>query len=107
MRLLLAASEFDTVEGYIADVGGSVPVNVPDDKAVPLLEDCYTFGSDQSIVNLRKMTGLSRAAFARTYGIPLRSLENWETGASLNARSAPSYVVNLLAYAVVMDRLNG
>ena len=107
MRLLLAASEFDTLEGYIAEVGGSMPETVPDGKVVPLLEDCYAFGIDQSIVNLRKMTGLSRAAFARKYGIKLRSLENWETSASMSARSAPTYVVNLLAYAVVMDRING
>lgn len=106
IRLMMDATEFETLDGYIAEVGGSVPENVPDGKIVPLLEDCYTFGRDQSIVNLRKMTGLSRAEFSRTYRIKLRSLENWETSASLSARSAPDYVVNLLAYAVVMDRLN-
>lgn len=45
---------------------------------------------------LRAGTSLSRTAFAERFGIPLRTLEDWEAG----RRTPPSYVLNLLSLAV-------
>ncbi|RGU89606.1 XRE family transcriptional regulator [Clostridium sp. AF15-17LB] len=36
----------------------------------------------KKIIRIRKEKGLSRAALARETGIPLRTLENWESGAA-------------------------
>ena len=44
-------------------------------------------------------TGLSLAKFADRYGIPLRSVENWSGG----QRTAPGYVIKLLARVVAED----
>lgn len=44
------------------------------------------------IKDIREATGLSRAEFSRTYGIPVRTLENWETG----IRRCQDYIINLL-----------
>lgn len=44
-------------------------------------------------------TGLSLAKFAERYEIPLRSAENWSGG----QRTAPGYVINLLARVVAED----
>ncbi len=51
------------------------------------------------IRNLREITGLSRIAFARRYDIPIRTIEDWESG----KRTPPSYVIRLLGEAVERD----
>lgn len=59
------------------------------------------YGCDRTIETIREIAGLSRAEFARAYHLPLRSLENWEsTGA--NSRTAPPYLADLLAFAVII-----
>lgn len=45
---------------------------------------------------------LSKAAFARTYKIPIRTLEDWEAG----KRVPPAYVLYLLERAVIFDKEN-
>lgn len=48
---------------------------------------------------IREMTGLNRKEFSTAYGIPVRTLESWESG----ARTAPPYVTALLERAVKAD----
>lgn len=56
--------------------------------------------NNKIIEGLRNLGGKkSRAAFAREYGIPVRTLENWESGIN----EPPAYVIDLLARAVVED----
>lgn len=57
-----------------------------------------TTPADQ-IKAIRQRTGLSQARFAAFYGIPARSVENWESG----QRIPPSYVLSLLERAVKED----
>lgn len=51
------------------------------------------------IRSIRAYTKLTQAGFAQKYGIPKRSIENWEGGKS----SAPDYLVKLLARVVKED----
>lgn len=48
---------------------------------------------------IRALTGLSRVDFCKYYGIPYRSMENWERG----IRVAPEYVMRLLERCVRID----
>ena len=48
------------------------------------------------IQNIRRKTGLSRTEFSQKYGIPLRTLEEWESG----RRTPPEYIPRMLAYYV-------
>lgn len=48
------------------------------------------------IRTLRARTGLSQVAFAATLGIPRRTIENWESGAS----TPPPYVIDLIKYKI-------
>ena len=50
----------------------------------------------ERIKDIRKSTGLSQVKFSKKYGIPLRTIESWETG----VREAPDYTVDLLAFAI-------
>ena len=51
---------------------------------------------------LREELGLNRKEFAMEYGIPLRTIEDWEYG----KRKMPSYLLRLLTYKVKLDKLN-
>ena len=51
------------------------------------------------IDEIRSISGLSRAEFSRRYEIPVRSLENWESG----VRKCPGYVEKLLERCVRED----
>lgn len=46
---------------------------------------------------MRSMLGQSQAAFANYFGLPRRTVENWESGANV----PPPYVVSLLSFAVL------
>lgn len=52
-----------------------------------------------TIREIRDHSGLSRAAFAREYSIPVRTIEDWESG----RRTPPEYVVLLLKRVVKED----
>jgi len=52
-----------------------------------------------TIKEIRALTGLSQVKFCKQYGIPRRTLENWESGETI----APTYTVSLLEHAVKDD----
>ena len=52
-----------------------------------------------NITEMRNNIGVSRAEFSRRYNIPIRTLENWESGKS----KCPDYVRQLLERAVLED----
>ena len=52
------------------------------------------------IVELRKITGLTQAGFSKRFNIPLRSVENWESG----SRRPPQYVLELLEYRIMHEK---
>lgn len=56
----------------------------------------------QTIGEIRALSGLSRAEFSRRYGIPVRTLQDWESG----KRKSPDYLAKLLYRTVVEDKIN-
>ena len=56
-----------------------------------------------TIREMREYLNLSRAAFSRIYKIPIRTLENWESG----ERTPPDYLLYLLERAVLEDKKDG
>ena len=78
------------------------------EEAADLMKDADNHGENYSVsfeeaeprtVQIRKISGLSRAAFSRRYNIPLRTLEAWDA----EDREAPEYVLDLLERAVRED----
>lgn len=51
------------------------------------------------ITQIREIVGLSRAEMSRKHNIPIRTLENWESGVN----EAPDYTIDLLARVVLED----
>lgn len=51
------------------------------------------------IRSMRKKLGMSVPAFSKRYGIPVRTLENWDSG----IRKPPEYVFEMLEKKVIQD----
>lgn len=51
------------------------------------------------IKELRKKTGLSQSKFSAKFGIPVRTLQQWEQGIS----APPEYLVRMMAYIMVLE----
>lgn len=50
----------------------------------------------EKIKEIRKNTGMNRKEFCEQFGIPVRTIEEWEAG----RRTPPEYVVRLLSYYI-------
>ncbi len=55
-----------------------------------------------NIREMRRQLGNTQSEFAARYGIPFRTIQNWETG----ARKPPEYIVALLEHRVEEDLVN-
>lgn len=57
--------------------------------------------SREQLIQLRNSTGMTRKAFCDYFGIPYRTMTDWELG----NRKMPDYLLRLMAYKVKMERL--
>ena len=55
-----------------------------------------------SIRELRRQLGITQSEFSARYGIPFRTVQNWESG----LRKPPDYVVELLEHRIQEDLVN-
>ena len=51
------------------------------------------------IKELRKKTGLSQSKFSAKFGIPVRTLQQWEQGIS----APPEYLIRMMAYIMQLE----
>ena len=51
------------------------------------------------IKELRKKSGLSQSKFSAKFGIPVRTLQQWEQGIS----APPEYLVKMMAYIMQVE----
>ena len=54
----------------------------------------------ETLKNIRNEIGLNRREFSDYMGIPLRTLEEWESG----RRKMPDYLLRLITYQVKMEQ---
>lgn len=55
----------------------------------------------KEILELRKKTGMNRKEFAEYFGIPYRTVQDWE----LEKRVMPDYLYRLIAYKIYAEKL--
>lgn len=60
--------------------------------------DNYT--TDLTIRELRHQTGMTQQAFSDFFGIPKRTVEDWDAG----VRKPPAYVIKMIAYITQKER---
>lgn len=99
LRLLSEASTFPDVEQFIAECGGSVPL---DDAAevIRLLDIIWRMGSEGlTIDSIFQTCERSMRNFAITYHLPVNTVQNWHFGKT----RPPEWQLPLLAYAAASD----
>lgn len=57
--------------------------------------------TSERVKEIREATGLNMTKFAEKYGIPYRTLQNWEA----DVTAAPEYVLDLLAKVVATEAI--
>lgn len=55
----------------------------------------------EKLIELRKTTGLNRKQFAEYFGIPYRTVQDWELG----KRQMPEYLLRLMEYRIRIEKL--
>ena len=55
----------------------------------------------EELIRLRKETGMKRSEFARYFGIPYRTIQDWELG----HRKIPEYLLRLMAYKIKTEEV--
>ena len=61
----------------------------------------YHMDLRDTLLKLREDTGMNRRQFADYYGIPYRTLQDWELG----NRKMPVYLLRLMIYKAEMEKL--
>ncbi len=56
--------------------------------------------SRDTLIKLREDTGMNRRQFADYFGIPYRTVQDWELG----NRRMPEYLLRLMIYKVEMEK---
>lgn len=57
--------------------------------------------SRDTLLKLREDTGMNRRQFAEYFGIPYRTIQDWELG----NRKMPSYLLSLMVYKAEAEKL--
>ena len=57
--------------------------------------------TSETVKEIRSRTGLNRKEFCQKFGIPLRTMEEWETG----RRIPPEYIPRMLAYYTTLWKM--
>ena len=55
----------------------------------------------EELIELRLSTGMNKAQFARYFGIPYRTYQEWELG----GRRVPEYLLRLMAYKIEVEQM--
>lgn len=58
-----------------------------------------------TVRELRELSGMSQQKFADYFGIPRRTLQNWELENSPNSRTCPPYLLALLEYKLTHEKI--
>ena len=97
LRLWGGAADCSTLDGFIAEEGGSVPFDDVN-RTVRLLTLIYQAQAVEG-KDLRAIAGLTQEGMSRVYSIPASTVNKWDMGIN---RPLP-WVRPLLAYAVISD----
>lgn len=100
-ELLSHTTDCPNLDAYIAECGGSVPLNDVQ-QTLRLLETIWAMAHEGlTIKSIAAACGRSVRSLSRDYGLPTRTLEAW----AANDRTPPAWQLPLIAYAVLSDHL--
>lgn len=105
VQLFLEAEEYDNYEMYVAERGWQEWMNAFEsepDSISHILKAVYSLRT-MSLQDMRSAAGIpSRVAMSRSYRIPLRTLENWDTEDS----TILQHTLLLVSYTIFLKIIN-
>ena len=90
--LILNAAECENFELFCAECGGALPAHYDDEKAISALSMIWTFHKSPTFRTVRALSDLSQKRYSDTYGISIRTVEDWES----EKRKPTEYLLELL-----------
>ena len=104
-RLRIDAEDCSSLEQYITEEGGSLPeecypADMSAEKPIKIMSIIWELAHDFNFKKVRAVSGMTQSEFAIEYGIPRRTVEDWE-----GAHSQLKYVLELLAADVVSAKI--
>lgn len=100
LNLYSEALKYSDVDMYIAERGWQEWMDeFPEEQLGPMLQHIYLLATNY-LADIRKYYKLSRAAFARMFEIPIRTVEDWEAG----KRKMSAWQKPLICYALFNGR---
>ncbi|MBQ8490781.1 helix-turn-helix domain-containing protein [Pseudobutyrivibrio sp.] len=57
--------------------------------------------NQKKLIELRESTGMTRREFCEYFGIPYRTMQDWELG----NRKMPDYLLRLMIYKINIDQI--
>lgn len=104
-RLRIDAEDCSSLEQYIAEEGGSLPeecypADMSAEKPIKIMSIIWEMAHDFNFKKVRAVSGMTQSEFSIEYGIPRRTVEDWE-----GAHSQLKYVLELLAADVVSAKI--
>lgn len=98
-RLLMDTTEFATCAAYIAECGGSVPLDDVQEVCA-LLKRIWAMSHDGlTMQSITDVSGQSLMAVAKAYKLPYKTVCQWKYA----ERRPPEWQLPLIAYAVLSD----
>ena len=105
-RLRIDAEECGNLEEYMYEESGSLPAEYYSedgsaDKAIKIMKIIWELTNDFTFKKLRAISGMTQLEMIREYGIPRRTVADWDGG----HRVPPEYVLALLAADVLSTEI--
>lgn len=104
-RLRIDAEDCASLEQYIAEEGGSLPeecypADGSGDAPIKILTIIWELAHDFNFKKVRAVSRMTQSEFSIEYGIPRRTVEDWE-----GSHSQLKYVLELLAADVLSAKI--
>ena len=101
-RLLTDVSDCPDFDAYLAEVGGSIPLDDAD-AVVRILSTIWEMGREGlTIKSIATACGVSVRRAGIDCGIPQRTIENWASGTTV----PPAWQLPLIAYATLSNTID-
>lgn len=101
-RLRIDAEECGSLEEFINKCGGSLPSEYYNESgdaqpALDLLIAVWDIAHDFRLTTVRKISGLTQRGMAQRFGVPCRTIEDWDAG----NRAPTEYLLEFIAADVL------
>lgn len=98
LAYIAEAKNYESSAALLAEYGYPPDCRLSPDNLVKAFDIIWAVSKG----DFAALTGSNRAAFARKFSIPSRSLQNWELG----TREPPEYILQMIGYILISELID-